>query len=200
MSSKQTHRYFIFQTFLEAFLEKHLGGIWKEAIGLEIVWNESKHWKERKHTLEGKPIDRAIEQYFIEQLIEQYFIEQVYRSELRAVIRVRLALGLVLPIFYQSQNERSHYLRRFSRKKNNSGRHFLRNRTIEHNQNTVNGLSLTSLTYNHVSISVLGLSSCFTTTSIFSRSACLSCARRDLISLRKDLIISKGQLLTSFWV
>ena len=32
---------------------------------------------ERKHTLEGKPIDRSIEQYFIEQLIEQYLIEQV---------------------------------------------------------------------------------------------------------------------------
>ena len=70
MSSKQTHRYFLFQTFGKAFARNWKGNV---RIGTKgFVWKVvGKIVLERKAN-KGK----LIEPYFIEQLIEQYFIEQ----------------------------------------------------------------------------------------------------------------------------
>ena len=73
MSSKQTHRYFLFQVFgnFGKAFGRNLEG--NQRIGSSLEINIGIGTKAHIESIKGKPI----EQYFIEQLIEQYFIEQV---------------------------------------------------------------------------------------------------------------------------
>ena len=75
LSSKQAHRYFLFQVFGKAFgrnLKGNIGSSLESSleVGLEVVVNIGSI---KANIIKGK----SIEQYFIEQLIEQYFIEQL---------------------------------------------------------------------------------------------------------------------------